>query len=179
MTHYTPKSTDALSAAGVAVQPSTTATSMAGSLANVLVHPLDTSATLSDPSDTGVWNSATASIPSSGIPISTSTATGSLLGSAAEGLAVQPVDYDNIFKPKDIQPADLIPKVDPELYPGITADLNQSFMTNELQASLPMSNRRKYIEDIRQIFPNPITVTTPWCNPTTFPDITRRSLCDL
>lgn len=106
----------------------------------------------------------------------------SLLGSAREGLCVQPVDYNAIFNPKEIQPTDLIPKVDPELYPGGAfpgGDLNQNFITNEIQAGLPTSNRRKYINDLREIHTVPITSVSPWGNPTSFPDVSRKSLCDL
>lgn len=171
MTQHTPQTTDKLSAAGTAVQPTDSST--------ILVHPNDT---LGTSTSLGVWNGApaqTVSSTTSTTAVATGTANGSLLGSAQEGLSVQPVDYDTLFNPKDIQPVDLIPKLDPALYPGVTADMDQNFLPNEIQAGLPTSNRRKYIDDIRPIMPNPITLTSPWGNPTTFPDITRRSICDL
>lgn len=164
--------TDKLSAAGAVVKSGTS------SIHDILVHPLDS--LMGNTSNMGVWDSTSVkTVPAGGSPISNGMANGSLLGSAKEGLSVQPVDYDAIFKPKDIQPADLIPKIDPDLFPGVTPDFNQSFMNNELQAGLPTSSRRKYIHDLRPIYPNPITATTPFGNPTTFPDVNRRSLCDL
>lgn len=114
--------------------------------------------------------------------ISTGTVTASLLGSAKEALSVQPVDYDALFSKKDVQPHDLIPKLDPALYGGseLTPDMDQNFMQrDQWQVGLPTSNNKKYIADIRQIYPNPITVVGPFGNPTSFPDIQRRSLCDL
>lgn len=198
MTRYSgPKPDKMLSAAGTAVQsavdaifvhpqdPLVAGSSQASNPSGgVWVHPDDPvvagSSQSSNPSTVGVWNGQVAQVvPSAGLAINSGTANGSLLGSAKEGLSVQPVDYDSIFKPASIQPSDLIPKFENELYPGMSANLDQNFMTNELQAGLPTSNRRKFIDDIRPIYPNPITVTTPFGNPTTFPDVSRRSLCDL
>lgn len=189
MTQHYSTTTDKLSAATslAAGKASQVAGKAANSIHDVLVHPLDTLAGTGQ-AISGVWGGGPVAPVSPG-SISTGTATGSmitngagnasLLGSAKEGLAVQPVDYDSIFKPNSIQPADLIPKVDPALFPGVTADLNQSFMVNELQSGLPTSSRRKYIHDTRPIYPPPITATTPFLNPTTFPDMNRRSICDL
>lgn len=160
---------------GILIHPkdeaSLSSSSISSSLTTPVVSPAIGSITSGTVNTPMVNNLSTASIPANG--------NSSLLGSAQEGLAVQPVDYDTMFQSQQLQPNDLLPPTNPDLFPGFDGNLNQNFMSNEIQAALPTSNRRKYITDLRPIMPPPVTYTPIWNQPTTFPDITRKSICDL
>jgi hypothetical protein len=104
-------------------------------------------------------------------------------GTAAEQLAVKGTDYEQLFhRQNEICPKDLIPKPDPTLYGDLTPDpgLDQSFLNSAWQAGLSTaSTKRRYVQDIRGQTPNPISIVSPWSNPTSWPEPALKSLCDL
>ncbi len=98
---------------------------------------------------------------------------------------VAPVDYDEIFERRDeLEPADLIPKVDTsELYGDIKSDptYDQNFLTNSWSMGMETDlGKRDFINDLRGAVPIPLSIVSPWNNPTKLsPDFQRKSLGDI
>ena len=95
------------------------------------------------------------------------------------------VDYDEIFnRNQDLEPSDLIPKTDGEsaLYGDLKPDPNMqgNLLVNAYQLGIETnSGKRNFINDPRPILNIPPALVSPWNNPTTFVDTSRKSFADL
>jgi hypothetical protein len=95
--------------------------------------------------------------------------------------APEPTDLDSMFSRRGYtDPADLIPKnPDATLYGGFQPDpkLNQNFLQNRFSLGIDASVGSKiYINDLRGSPAVPLSVVSPWQQPTVFPDLMRKGL---
>ena len=168
--------------------------------ANALVTP-ELAATSSSASATPVVTSSPSAALTTSIPAPLTAveedlmaaAPKNVVGQATDGsqnaniFAPEPVDLDQMFGKRGfLDPSELIPRVsteDAELYGGFAPDpnLDQSFLQNRWSMGIDASvGTHNFINDLRGLpYPPKLAQVSPWQNPTQFPDLYRKSLCDV